>query len=53
MTKSKYLGGGKGVFGLHFHLWSITERKSGQELKLGRDLEAEADVEVMEGCLLV
>ena len=46
MTKATW--GGKGLFGLHFHHW----RKSGQELKQGRNLEAGADTEAMDGVLL-
>jgi hypothetical protein len=38
--------GGKGLFGLYFH----HRRKSGQELKQGRDLEAGVYVKVMEEC---
>jgi hypothetical protein len=47
MTK-KVSWGGKGLFSLHFH----HERKSGQKLKQGRNLEAGADAEAMEGMLL-
>lgn len=39
--------GGRGLFGLQFHITIHHERKSGKELKLGRDLEAEADVGAM------
>ena len=40
--------GGKGLFGLHFHSTVHHKRKSGQELKQGRILEAGADAEAME-----
>ena len=39
--------GGKGLFGLHFHIAVHRQRKSGQELKQGRSLEAGADAEAM------
>jgi hypothetical protein len=44
--------GGKGLFGLHFHIALHHWRKSGQELKQGRILEAGAGTEFMELCLL-
>ena len=37
----------RGLFGLHFHITVHHQRKSGQELKQGRNLEAGADVETM------
>ena len=40
--------GEKGLFGLHFHITVHYGRKSGQELKQGRILEAGADTEAME-----
>jgi hypothetical protein len=36
-----------GVSGLHFHIIVHHRRKSGQELKQGRNLEAGADAEAM------
>ena len=39
----------KGLFGLLFHITVHHGRKSGQELKQGRHLEAGADAEAMEG----
>ena len=44
---------GKGLFTLHFHIVVHHQRKSGQELTLGRNLEAGADAEAMEGCYLL
>ena len=41
--------GGKGLFGLHFHVVADYWLKSGQELKQDRILEAGADAEAMEG----
>ena len=41
--------GGKGLCSLHFHIAIHHQRKSGQELTQGRNLEAGADAEVMEG----
>ena len=35
---------------LHFHISGHHQRKSGQELEQGRNLEAGADAEVTEGC---
>ena len=34
---------------LHFHIAVLHQRKSGQELTQGRNLEAGADAEAMEG----
>ena len=48
MTKETW--GGKGLFGLHFHITVHHQRKSEQELKQGRDLETGADAEAMEEC---
>jgi hypothetical protein len=45
--------GGKGLFSLHFRIAVHPQRKSGQELTLGRNLEAGADAEAMEGCCLL
>ena len=42
--------GGKDVFCLHFHITVYHQRKSGQELKQGRNLEPGADAAIMEGC---
>jgi hypothetical protein len=42
--------GGMGLFGLHFHITVHHPRKSGQELKPGRNLETGADTEAIEGC---
>jgi hypothetical protein len=42
--------GGNGLFGSHFHNAVHHWRKSGQELRQGRILEAGADAESMEGC---
>ena len=47
------MGGGEGIFGLCFHIMAYHRRKSGQELKQARNLEAEADTEAMEGCCLL
>ena len=45
--------GGKDLFGLQFHNTVHHCRKSGLELKQGRNLEAGADAKVKEGsCLL-
>jgi hypothetical protein len=49
MTK-KQVGGGKGLFSLDFHSAVYYQRKSGQELTQGRNLEAEVDAEAMEEC---
>jgi hypothetical protein len=43
MTKA--IWGGKGLFSLCFHITVHHQRKSGQELKQGRNLEAGADTE--------
>ena len=51
-TISKPTRGGKSLFGLYFHITVHYQRKSGQELKQGRNLETGADAEVMEGVLL-
>jgi hypothetical protein len=40
--------GGKSLFSLHFHTAVHHQRKSGQELTQGRNLEAGADAEAME-----
>jgi hypothetical protein len=48
----KHLGEQKGLFGLHFHSSVHHQRKSGQELNHGGSLEAGADTEAMEECLL-
>jgi hypothetical protein len=49
------LGSGerKGLFSLDFYLTFHPQRKSGQELKLGRGLETGADAEALEGCYLL
>lgn len=53
MMKHKANWGGKGLFGLFFHISVRHQRKSGQELKKGRNLKTEADAEAMEEyCLL-
>jgi hypothetical protein len=39
--------GGKGLFGLHFHITAHHWMKSGQELKQGRNLEAGVDQGVL------
>jgi hypothetical protein len=44
--------GEESLFGLHFHITVHHWRKSGQELKQGRNLEAGADTEAMDGVLL-
>ena len=46
----KQVGEKEGLFSLHFHIAVHHQRKSGQELTLGRNLEAGADAEAMEGC---
>ncbi|EDL77409.1 rCG25260 [Rattus norvegicus] len=51
MTKETW--GGKGLFSLYYHITICHQRKSGQELKQGRNLEAGADAETMEGCCLL
>ena len=51
MTKASW--GGKGLFSLCFHVTVHHQRKSGQELKQGRNLEAGADTEAKKRyCLL-
>jgi hypothetical protein len=40
---------GEGLFGSYFHIVVQYQRKSGQELKPGWNLEAGADAEAMEG----
>jgi hypothetical protein len=45
--------GGKGLFGLHFHIAVHSPRKSGQELAQSRNLEAGTEAEAMEGVLLM
>jgi len=47
MTKANW--GGKGVFISNFHITVHHQRKSGQEFKQGRNLEAGADAEAMRG----
>jgi hypothetical protein len=39
---------GKDLFSLHFHIAVHHQKKSGQELTQGRNLEAEADAEAMD-----
>ena len=41
--------GEKSLFGLHFYITVYHQRKSGQERKQGKNLEARADAEAMEG----
>jgi hypothetical protein len=50
MTKATQ--GGKGLFHSQFHKTVHHQRKSGQELKQGKNLEAGADAEAMEGCFM-
>jgi hypothetical protein len=45
--------GGKGLFSLHFYIVVHHQRKSGQELTQGRNLEARTDAEAMEECCLL
>ena len=45
--------GRKGFIRLHFQITIHHWRKSGQELKQGRNLKAGADAEAMEGCCLL
>jgi hypothetical protein len=57
VTLPKVSWGGKGLHlrawhGLHFRITVHHQRKSRQKLKHGRNLEAEADAEAMEKCLL-
>ena len=49
----KQVGEKEGLFSLHFHIAVHHQRKSGQELTLGRNLEAGADAEATEGCCLL
>jgi hypothetical protein len=51
MTKATW--GGKGLFSSHFHITVHHQRKSGQELKQDRNLEAGADAEALERCCLL
>jgi len=44
----KRVGGVKDLFSLHFHITVHHQRKSGQELKQDRSLEAGVDAEAME-----
>jgi hypothetical protein len=41
------------LFTLYFHIVVHHQRKSGQELTQGRNLEAGVDAEAMEGCYLL
>jgi hypothetical protein len=52
MTK-KQVWGGKGLFGLHFHIAVHHQKKSEQELTQGRHLETGDNAEAMEGCCLL
>jgi hypothetical protein len=52
MTK-KQVGEKRVFFSLYFHIAVHHQRKSGQELTQGRNLEAGADAEAMEGCYLL
>jgi len=45
--------GGEGLFGLDFHSTVHYRRRSGQELKQGRNLEAGAGTKAIEGCGLM
>ena len=45
--------GRKGLFNLYLQIIGHHWRKSGQEVKLGRNLEAGADLEAFEGCCLL
>lgn len=47
MTKASW--GRKGLFVLHVHIAVLYQRKSGKELKPGRNLKARADAEALEG----
>jgi hypothetical protein len=49
MTKMQ-VGEERFLSDLHFHIAVHHQRKSGLELKQGRNLEAGADAEAMEGC---
>jgi hypothetical protein len=44
---------GKGLLTLFLHIAVLHKKKSGQELKQGRNLEAGANAEAMEGCYLL
>jgi hypothetical protein len=44
---------GNGWLDLYFHFAVLHQRKSGQELKQGRNLEEAAVAEAMEGCFLL
>jgi hypothetical protein len=48
MTKKQI--GEESLFSLHFHIAVHHQRKSGLEFTQGRNLEAGADAEPMEGC---
>jgi hypothetical protein len=52
MTK-KQVGERKSLFRLHFHIVVHYQRKSGQELTQGRNLEAGDDEQTMEGWFLL
>lgn len=41
------------MFGLPFHISVHHQRKSGKELKLGRNVETEVDAEATEECCLL
>lgn len=45
--------GGKGLLNLHFHIAIPHQRKSGQEIKQGRNLQVGADAEAMKRCCLL
>lgn len=47
--QSNFVTGGKGLFGLQFHIIIHHHRKSRQKLKQGNNLEAASDTEAMEG----
>jgi hypothetical protein len=51
MTKSNL--GERGLLELYLHTIVHQQRKSGQELKQGSNLEAGADADAMEGCFLL
>ena len=44
---------GEHSFALHFHIIVHHRRKSGQELRQGRNLKAEGDAETLEECCLL
>jgi hypothetical protein len=50
---TKKQAGEECLFSLHFHTAIHHQRKSGQELTWGRNLEAGVDAEAMEGCGLL